>query len=57
MLPMLNDTIMYMASARKKIGSCVGKAASNSTGANSTITIQAIIKWTNAERNIVTRPK
>lgn len=40
---MLNDTIIYMASAKKKIGSCAGKSASNSTGASSTITAQAII--------------
>ena len=43
--------------AGKKKGSCTGKAASNSIGASSNIMAQLIIKCTNAERNIVTRPK
>ena len=56
-LPMLNDTIMYIASAKKKNGNCIGKAASNSIGASCNIMAQLIIKCTNVERNIVIRPK
>ena len=48
---------MYIASARKKNGSCTGKVASNNIGASSNIITLLIIKCTNAERNIVTRPK
>ena len=56
-LPMLNDTIMYIASAKKKTRSCSGKTASNNLEASNTITAQLIIKCTNVEINIVTRPK
>ncbi len=45
MLPMLSDTIIYMASATKKNGRCIGKAASNSTGASGNMMAQLIIKF------------
>ena len=57
MLPMPSDTIIYIASARKKNGSCTGRTASNSIGASSNIMAQLAIRCTNAEKNIVTRPK